>query len=277
MTPPQRPDGPGADTAFRERPDQRFIGDRDLTAWPSTFGRTLAGLATRLRTRLAPHTVLIASLVIGLALFTALTAAAAAVYDAVVETEGVAVLDRPVLDAAEAARTPALTALVQAYTWLGGGIGMPILATVGAVGLAVAWRQWTPVLLVAATAAGSLTLTAVGKSVVGRTRPPLADAVPPYELTASFPSGHTLNAVALAGVVAYLLVRRQSRRRSRIITLCCAAVFALLMGLSRIYLGHHWLTDVLVAWALGLGWLTVVITAHRLLLTLRRRTDDTTV
>lgn len=58
-------------------------------------------------------------------------------------------------------------------------------------------------------------------------------------------------------------------------TICCAGVFALAMGLSRVYLGHHWLTDVLVAWALGLGWLTVVITAHRLLLTLRRRDRDT--
>ena len=44
------------------------------------------------------------------------------------------------------------------------------------------------------------------------------------------------------------------------------------MGLSRVYLGHHWLTDVLVAWALGLGWLTMVITAHRLLLTLQKAT-----
>jgi membrane-associated phospholipid phosphatase len=84
-------------------------------------------------------------------------------------------------------------------------------------------------------------------------------------------SGHTLNSVALAGAVAYLLMRRQRRKRVRTATLCCACAFALAMGLSRIYLGDHWLTDVLVAWALGLGWLTVVITAHRLLLTLRRR------
>jgi membrane-associated phospholipid phosphatase len=262
------------DAAFRERADQRYIGDRDLTVWPSAGGHALVRLAQRLHRRLASRNVLVVILLVGLALVAALTAAAGAVYDAVVEEDGIAALDHPALDAAKAARTPQLTTLVQAFTSLGGGIGMPILATVFAVGLAVAWRQWTPVLLIAATAAGSLTLTVVGKAVVGRVRPALADAVPPYELSASFPSGHTLNAVALAGIVAYLLVRRQRRARSRIVTISCAGLFALAMGLSRIYLGHHWLTDVLVAWALGLGWLAVVITAHRLLLTLRKR-DDT--
>ncbi|WP_367277707.1 phosphatase PAP2 family protein [uncultured Arthrobacter sp.] len=48
-----------------------------------------------------------------------------------------------------------------------------------------------------------------------------------------------------------------------------ALVFAVTMGLSRVYLGHHWLTDVLVAWTIGIAWLAVVITAHRLFLTFR--------
>jgi membrane-associated phospholipid phosphatase len=272
VTSPARPEDPDAARALQESPQQRYIGDRDLTAWPSAAGRALVELAQRLRRRLTPHNVLIVVLVLGLALVAALTAAAGAVYDAVAEADGVAALDHPALDVAKAARTPPLTALVQAFTFLGGSIGMAVLATFIAVALALAWRQWTPILLIAATAAGSLTLTVVGKAVVGRVRPALADAVPPYELSPSFPSGHTLNSVALAGVVAYLLVRWQHGRLARTLTVASAGLFAVAMGLSRVYLGHHWLTDVLVAWALGLGWLTMVITAHRLLLTLRRTT-----
>lgn len=267
--PPDR--DPAATRALDDPPNQDFVGDRDLTAWPTAGGRLAVALARRLRTLLAPHEVLTVTLVAGLAVVAALTASAGAVYDAVTESEGVAGLDRPALDAARAARSPFTDGLVTAYTNIGGAVVMTLLAGGTAVGLALLWRRWTPVVLIAATAAGSVVLTVVGKAVVGRVRPPQLDAVPPYELSASFPSGHSLNAIALAGIVTYVLVREQRSARLRIWTIALASTFALTMGLSRVYLGHHWLTDVLVAWALGLAWLTTVIVGHRLLLTLRRR------
>lgn len=251
--------------------DDRLVGWRDLTVWETRGGRLLVQVARRLAAVLGPHLALLALLLGAAALVTGLTVASAEIYEEVDEGEGVAGLDRPVLDAVLRLRSPAADTAVTAFTDLGGVVGMPVLATLAVVAMTVAWRQWTPALLVLVTTAGSLTMTVVGKAVVGRARPPLVDAVPPYETSGSFPSGHALNAVVVAGIVAYLLVRRQQRAWVRAATLTAAGTFAFLMGLSRVYLGHHWLTDVLVAWTLGLAWVTVVVVVHRLLLTLARR------
>ena len=149
---------------------------------------------------------------------------------------------------------------------------MPIpLATVVALAMVVAWRSWTPIVLTVIAAAGSLAMTATGKNVIGRARPPFSLAVPPYEQSPSFPSGHTLNATVLVGVLVYLALRRLdsalgASHRGGV----AGALFVLAMGLSRVFLGHHWLTDVMVGWSLGLAWLCVLVTAHRLFLTVRR-------
>lgn len=199
----------------------------------------------------------------GLAVVTAATAAAADVYDSVAEREGVAGWDRPVLDAMLRLRSPGLDRWVTAFTDLGGTAVLPVLGTVAAVLVAGWLRSWTPMLLTAVAAAGSVTMTVVGKSLVGRVRPPQADAVPPYETSPSFPSGHSLNSWVLAGILAYLVVRSARRRWVRVLVTVLAAGFAVAMGLSRVFLGHHWLSDVLVAWALGTAWLAALMTAHQ--------------
>jgi undecaprenyl-diphosphatase len=175
------------------------------------------------------------------------------------------------LAAGKSLRSPGLDVLVTAYTDVGGTIGMPILAVTAAVVLSVRRRSWTPAILIVAAGAGSLLMTIAGKRLIGRTRPDLTDAVPPYEYSASFPSGHSLNSIVIAGIVAYLVILRLKTTRARILTAAAAAFFALSMGLSRVYLGHHWLTDVLAAWTLGAAWLTLIITAHRLYLTVRKQ------
>ena len=251
-------------------PDDRRVGRWDLTEWRTRTGHLLVAVAARLSALVGPHLALVVTLLVSGLLVVAMTGASAALYEEVVEGDGVAGLDRPVLDAAIAVRSSGLDRAVTAYTDLGGPVGMPILTVLATAAMALTWRRWSPVLLMLAATAGSLTMTGVGKAVVGRARPPLVDAVPPYESSPSLPSGHTLNAVVVAGVIAYLLVRRQRRAWARAATITAAATFATTMGLSRVYLGHHWLTDVLIGWTLGLAWLSLVIVCHRLFLTVHR-------
>jgi undecaprenyl-diphosphatase len=95
--------------------------------------------------------------------------------------------------------------------------------------------------------------------------------VPPFESSPSFPSGHTLNATVILGLTAYLLVIWLRRKRWRAVTVVVATVLVAAMGLSRVFLGHHWFTDVVAGWTIGLGWLATVITGHRVRITLDRR------
>ena len=248
----------------------RFLGDRDLTRWVTPVGRVLARVVERIMRALGPYSALVITLLVGLVLAFGLAAIAAQVYDNVTDADGVAGLDRPLLAFMIGIRTPWLNDAATAYTDVAGVVIMPIIAVVTMLFLAIRRRSWTPIILVLAAGGGSLLLTIAGKDIVGRARPDLADAVPPYETSPSFPSGHTLNAVAIAGILAYLLLLRQHRRVTRVLSITVAVVFAVTIGISRVYLGHHWFTDVLAAFFLSGAWLALVITAHRLYLTARR-------
>ncbi len=247
--------------------EDRFVEERDLTRWRSPMGRYL----TRVTDRLGPYATLITTLIIGMAAAVGLTAIAAEIYDAVSESDGVAGLDEPLLAAAISIRTPWLDTAATYLTDVAGVIGMPIIAVLAMIVLAIRRRSWTPIILISAAGVGSLLMTIAGKNLIGRARPDITDAVPPYEHSPSFPSGHALNAVVIAGIIAYLLILRQQRMITRIITITIAAIFAVAIGATRVYLGHHWFTDVLAACFLGAAWLTLVITAHRLYLTARAR------
>jgi undecaprenyl-diphosphatase len=245
----------------------RTLGDVDLTRWRTPAGRASASVWVRIGHRFGALPVLVVTLIIGIAIAAVCTWAASEVYDAVRERVDVAVLDRPVLDWMMSVRSPGLDTVVTWWTNVAGTVGMPIVALAFLVGFTIQRRRWTPVVLLVAASAGSLLMTIAGKDLIGRARPPLADAVPPYEHSPSFPSGHTLNATVIVGTIVYLLILRQSRRVARVTTIVVGSLFVLSVGVSRVFLGHHWLTDVLAAWALGIAWLALVVTAHRLYLT----------
>ena len=225
------------------------------------------GQLTRL---LTTYALLAVTAILGGLVILALTAASAGVYDAVAEKDGVSGLDQPTLDHVIAMRTPLANQVLTVFTHLGGLLLMTLITSAVTLLMVWRWRSLTPLILMIIAVAGSLTFTSVGKAIVGRARPPLSDAVPPYEHAFSFPSGHTLNSTVIAGMVAYLVASRLTNRLGIALCVVLAVVWAVAMGFSRIFLGHHWLTDVIFAWLLGLAWLAVLITAHRMVLALRR-------
>jgi undecaprenyl-diphosphatase len=253
-----------------EEPD-RHVGDVDLTRWRTPAGEASASWWARLGQRYGALPLLVVTLVVGIVIAAVFAWLASAVYDAVREADDVAVLDRPVLDWALTLRSPGVDTAVTWWTDIAGTVGMPIVAVLFLIGFTVQRRAWTPLVLLVAASAGSLAMTVAGKDLIGRARPPLADAVPPYEHSPSFPSGHTLNATVVVGTIVYLLLLRQSRTVTRVWTIVVGTLFVLSIGASRVFLGHHWLTDVLAAFALGAGWLALVVTAHRLYLTALHR------
>lgn len=229
----------------------------------------------RLRSLLTERTALlvaVAILVLSGGAVAGLVAAAGEILEAVGEGDGIALWDRPVLDWAIGIRTPDFVGVMMWFTDTGGPVWQPII--MGAIALLLwwRWRDVTPLVLVVITELGALAISQAAKRVVARARPPLTDAIFPYESSPSFPSGHTLQAFAAAAIVAYLLIRHFWDRPVwlRVLIAGVAMVYACLMGFSRVFLGYHWLTDVLAAALLGMAWTAMVIACHRVWRVLRR-------
>jgi len=148
-------------------------------------------------------------------------------------------------------RTPVGIGFLDAVSFLGNWQVVVVVLTVAVVILWNRRRRSALAMLVATT--GSQLVVSLGKAGFGRPRPPaVLGVVTP--LDASFPSGHSSVSVALYALGFYLLFRATRSPRLRGLWLVLAALFPLLIGFSRLYLGAHYLSDVLAGWAVGLWW-----------------------
>ncbi|WIB60178.1 phosphatase PAP2 family protein [Curtobacterium sp. MCLR17_007] len=244
----------------------RRIGRRDVTEWRSRAGKRLAERHRSLAQRVGARRALVTTLAVGGGIAVAATAAAAYIYDGVTGRDGIESLDGPALARAKRLRSPAVDGAAAGIAHAFGPVAMPVLTIGAAVGFAVRDRRLSPATLLVAAGAGSLAMTLIGKDLIKRNRPRRRDAIPPFEKSPSFPSGHTLNATTILGVIAYLMALRQERDGPQVAVIGTAAGTALTVGLSRVLLGAHWFTDVAVGWVTGAGWLSMIITSHRLYL-----------
>jgi undecaprenyl-diphosphatase len=154
-----------------------------------------------------------------------------------------------------------LVTVVKAVTMLGGTAVLCGVIGAAAVGLALR-KRWELVIYLLVTGAGALVLVPVFKALVGRLRPVVAHPIA-HGTGDSFPSGHGLGSIVCYGAV-LLVFLPAARGRLRLAFITVIAALVALVGISRILLGVHFLSDVVGAWAIGITWLGVTTFAFEL-------------
>lgn len=145
-------------------------------------------------------------------------------------------------------------------TTLGGYPFVSLLAAI-VVGYLLIRRLWVSALIVPAVVIGGVLLNSALKTGFARPRPSLVAHIVEVQ-TLSYPSGHAMISAIVYLTLGVLLAEAQTSRRAQIYIMAVAVALTLIVGVSRVYLGVHWPTDVLAGWCggavLALGvWLAV--------------------
>lgn len=178
-------------------------------------------------------------------------------------------LDARISDTLRGVDSSVLEALALSLSLLGSRWVMAALTVAGVLGLLVRGNRSSAALLagtmVIGTAAGS-----VLKEVVERARPGLEVARIPVPETYSFPSGHALAAFLFFGIVAFLFFVLADSVRVKLWAWLVCSLLAFGVALSRVYLGVHYLGDIIASWMLGSVFLMVAVGGHVLWVTRKR-------
>ena len=127
------------------------------------------------------------------------------------------------------------------------------LITVAALGFLALKRHWRAALFVLASICGGSAISFAIKDLVQRPRPDFVAAVAQTQ-TYSFPSGHAFLSAVTFLTLGALLARVQRQAEVKVYLLAVAITITVLVGISRIYIGVHWPTDVLAGWCAGAAW-----------------------
>src|SRR5690606_16437669 len=162
--------------------------------------------------------------------------------------------------------------LVETITEITALGGYPVLVVLVAsvLGFLLVVGRYGPALVVFLSIASGTALSQVLKAFYDRPRPDIVDHLVQTH-TASFPSGHATMSALVYLTLASLIVRLVDDVAVRIYVILMAVLLTFMVGMSRIYLGVHWPSDVIAGWALGTAWACLSWLAVTALRALRAR------
>ena len=151
-------------------------------------------------------------------------------------------------------RTPTWSDAMRFVTWFGSSWVVIPLAVLVVVALLIGHRRWLA-LLVSLAVGGASLLSVMAKHVIGRDRPAVGIQLQ-HAHGSAFPSGHSTQAAATYFAFAIVVTVLSDSRALRALSWTAATFIVFFVGVSRVYLGMHWVTDVLGGWLLGSLWVT---------------------
>lgn len=176
----------------------------------------------------------------------------------VVYSRAVAQCDTMVHEWFRARRTPELDHVVFAFTMLGTPSAMVLYALTG-LSFLISRQRWNLVYTWDTVFLGTIALTLSLKHLFARARPAGAEVFLTSS-TYSFPSTHAVSAVTAFGIIAYVLCAVSFAEREQRAVVAIITVLAILaMGTSRLYLGVHYLSDVVAGLLVGSAWLFICL------------------
>jgi len=178
--------------------------------------------------------------------------------DGVRESGDLSLWDGPTLSWLVGHRDSVATMAMTTVTAIGSDVVLSAIAALTVLLLAVRRRSVEAFLLAAALGSAEA-ISLVLEHAVGRVRPPADTVLGPVEHTLSFPSGHTIGMATFTLALAYLWWRARPSRKRAWVGWGVATVMTVWMAVSRLYLGDHWLTDVVASIVLSWGVMAAVV------------------
>lgn len=165
--------------------------------------------------------------------------------------------DRNIISYVQGFETPWLTNIMKVFTFIGGTIPAVVISLLAIFILYKVFKHRSELVLFIAVILGANILFVTLKQLFHRARPDLHRLAEASNY--SFPSGHATMAFALYGVLTFLLWRHISTRFGRTILIILSVFMILAIGISRIYLGVHYPSDIIAGYFISAFWLTFAI------------------